>query len=388
MKRMKMPAKFQHPKYSTDEEPIVLSKPTMDILLRQDHSGDLIALYVFYYYTAKWQKTNQPKATTQYTAKGLGWTEDRVRKRKNILKQLKLIEDIEVRGKDNRIIGHFIHVNFIWSRQNFHPHDFPQSGSSHSVENSQGNALSTGNINALNTNTITVNGENLITPQYFSKFWRIYPKKADKGKAFSKWNDICSQKSWKDKRPAWKTIKLAIQRQKKSERWQNKKFIPNPTTWLNQCRWLDDPKEMVSYDSNENNTPASITQHTPDEILKSHFDSDWLLRGMKNNYKQASQLTTRGDESELANNICQLYNWIKENQDPEILGKVNDNINPPGLIKQYIIWLSDQDWINDITPQTFHFNSNLFQKMFLSMKNKELNVNVLTGKFIPSYETG
>jgi hypothetical protein len=71
-----------------------------------------------------------------------------------------------------------------------------------------------------------------------------------------------------------------------------------------------------------------------------------------------------------------------------VLTKVNDNINPSGLIRQYIAWLNDQTWLNnEISSRTFNPKNNLFSKKFLGEKNKELNINVLTGKFIPSYES-
>jgi len=226
-------------------------------------------------------------------------------------------------------------------------------------------------------------GEDFIKISHFEKFWRIYPKKTDKGKALSKWSDICSQKSWGNKRPTWKTIKLAICQQKKSERWQDRQYIPLPTTWLNQCRWLDDPSEMKSYSNNKDSAP----QQSPEEILQSHFDSDWLLKTMEANYIQASQFTMKDNASDLAESLCKLYDWIKENQSPDVLLKVNDNINPSGLIKQYITWLSSQSWIDEISSQTFDPRNNLFRKKFLESKNRELNIDVLTGQFTPSYES-
>ena len=142
--------------YPIDEEPIVLSKPLLDTFLSQPKPADLISLYCFYYYTANWQKTNQVKATTDYVAKGLVWGADRVRSSKKELIKLKLIEDIVARGKGNRVIGHYIKVNFIWkastTKDTFHPKGFPESGNVHSMENHKANTLSTNNINALNTN--------------------------------------------------------------------------------------------------------------------------------------------------------------------------------------------------------------------------------------------
>lgn len=108
---------MSHYDYDVNEEPIVFSKHVSDYLLSQPKAGNLIALYFFYYYTAKWQKTNQPKATTEYVAKGLGWSDDFVRKYKNCLIDLKLIKNVVQKDEEGKIIGHFIKVNFIWSKE-------------------------------------------------------------------------------------------------------------------------------------------------------------------------------------------------------------------------------------------------------------------------------
>jgi hypothetical protein len=84
-----------------------------------------------------------------------------------------------------------------------------------------------------------------ITPNQFFEFWELYPKKADKGKALTAWNKLCDKKD----KPAWRDVRKAIIEQKKTPRWNNKQFIPLPTTWLNQSRWLDDPAEMTTWDN-------------------------------------------------------------------------------------------------------------------------------------------
>jgi hypothetical protein len=45
---------------------VCITKQTLDKLLRQPRSDDIIALYLFYSYTAMWQGTNQPYATVGY----------------------------------------------------------------------------------------------------------------------------------------------------------------------------------------------------------------------------------------------------------------------------------------------------------------------------------
>jgi hypothetical protein len=86
-----------------------------------------------------------------------------------------------------------------------------------------------------------------IVPNLFETFWKLYPRKVIKGKAFTSWNKLC-KKSPKE-RPTWKVIKNAIKEQKESEQWQTSKYIPHPSTWLNQSRWMDDPNDLKGYNS-------------------------------------------------------------------------------------------------------------------------------------------
>ena len=142
--------------YNIEDEPIVIHKSIIDKFLKKDKPGDLIALYLFYYYTAKWQKTNQPKSTTGYSANGLKWTKNRIRKAKQQLIEIGLIEDIQSRDDQNKVTGHYIKVKFIWSQNKTeeiksHPNDFPQGGFDHSVEKNNPNALSSNSLNALNS---------------------------------------------------------------------------------------------------------------------------------------------------------------------------------------------------------------------------------------------
>ncbi len=102
----------------------------------------------------------------------------------------------------------------------------------------------------------------------FDKFWELYPKKTDKGKVLTLWKQLCHQKDT----PNWVEMKNAIELQMKTDRWKKTKFIPNPTTWLNQKRWLDDPKEMKNFEFDEKKPTtigykkSTLTYKTP-EIL-------------------------------------------------------------------------------------------------------------------------
>lgn len=161
--------------YDLAEEPIVISKGLIDLLLREDHYSDLIGLYTFYYYTAKWQRTNQVRAVTGYVAKALNWTEERVQKRKNSLRSLGLIEDIRTRTNGGKMGKNYIRVKFIWGKEavnrllneptisnsnhppeirgsGHHYPDLPGGGFNQGVVNPGINALSANRENALSAN--------------------------------------------------------------------------------------------------------------------------------------------------------------------------------------------------------------------------------------------
>jgi hypothetical protein len=67
---------------------------TLQRLMSQKKSDELLALYCFYAKTATIQKTQSIYSTTSFTAKGLGWNEDKVRRVKKRLIALKLVEDV------------------------------------------------------------------------------------------------------------------------------------------------------------------------------------------------------------------------------------------------------------------------------------------------------
>lgn len=155
---------------------IILPKQTMDIFLREENPAELIALYSFYYYTAKWQETNQPKCTASYAAKGLHWGERKVNKVNKRLKEIGLIEPVKHKSQSGKISGHFIKVKFIFSsntenrihtvkneRYGYENHtvNFPQCGTNHGVEDSMTNALSTNNKNPLNKNNLNALSNNI-----------------------------------------------------------------------------------------------------------------------------------------------------------------------------------------------------------------------------------
>lgn len=77
------------------------------------------------------------------------------------------------------------------------------------------------------------------TEEAFETFWVAYPKKVGKKDAFRAFQKVPASD-----RPL---LVPAVEMQKQSRQWQSEggRFIPNPATWLNQGRWLDEGMDEV-----------------------------------------------------------------------------------------------------------------------------------------------
>jgi uncharacterized protein YdaU (DUF1376 family) len=73
-------------------------------------------------------------------------------------------------------------------------------------------------------------------PPGFSEFWNAYPRKVGKEKAFLEWKKRRPDRAMLD------VMLAAIATQKQSRDWlkDHGEFIPHPSTWLHQGRWLDE----------------------------------------------------------------------------------------------------------------------------------------------------
>jgi hypothetical protein len=89
-----------------------------------------------------------------------------------------------------------------------------------------------------NKNKESTHPNKKITPDQFEEFWKLYPRKVGKPTAKQRWVAL-SKKPSKDQ-PDFDTIKKAIQEQSKSDQWQDPKYIPHPSTWINGERWEDE----------------------------------------------------------------------------------------------------------------------------------------------------
>jgi len=178
--------------YNIDQEPIVLSKPLIDLILKQKNPADLIALYTFYYYTANWQKTNKIGATVSYVAKGLKWGMDKTRDRRKQLKAIGLIEDKTQAKKGERGFGKsYVGVKFIWTQEKANNvlGDLCAPRNTHHVK-SDTNALRDSNRNALRDSKqmqgknlgLTNQGNKLNLPKHLAI--ELFPKKFQRDERF------------------------------------------------------------------------------------------------------------------------------------------------------------------------------------------------------------
>lgn len=86
----------------------------------------------------------------------------------------------------------------------------------------------------------------------FEKFWNAYPRKVGRNSAYQKFIKIL------DEVDAEILIK-AVEAQKQN--WDDPKFIPHPTTWLNQGRWKDEADEKLEPQKPQKAQLGKITYH-------------------------------------------------------------------------------------------------------------------------------
>lgn len=109
----------------------------------------------------------------------------------------------------------------------------------------------------------------------FDEWWETYPRKEGKGKA---------RDAWRAKRltPAdVPRLTSAVERQRHTEQWQREggRFIPHPSTWLNQERWDDEPEIVVVAGARA--SPNGHYRPSPDEKFARSVESLARVTGLK-----------------------------------------------------------------------------------------------------------
>jgi hypothetical protein len=107
------------------------------------------------------------------------------------------------------------------------------------IDNTVNNSLITKNNSSSSTSSSIAHSSDIYTSS-FNKFWEFYPRKVGKKKALQEWNKINHDDELLTR------ILESLEKQIKTQQWDNKKFIPHPATWLRQDRW-DDIIETESY---------------------------------------------------------------------------------------------------------------------------------------------
>ena len=103
--------------------------------------------------------------------------------------------------------------------------------------------------NIKNNKSIVLKNENYT--EDFERFWSMYPRKENKKNAFRIWTKLKVSNELLEK-----ILKFIIYKIKYSEQWQDIKYIPMPTTFLNGKRWEDEVdfnKYSNEYEHSDNN---------------------------------------------------------------------------------------------------------------------------------------
>ena len=74
----------------------------------------------------------------------------------------------------------------------------------------------------------------ILADRAFDTFWEAYPRKVKKKEARKKFQAVFPKKV------SLERLLTALEEHKHSEQWKDVKFIPHPSTWLNQERWEDE----------------------------------------------------------------------------------------------------------------------------------------------------
>lgn len=121
----------------------------------------------------------------------------------------------------------------------------------------------------------------------FETFWKEYPRKDAKQPA---------RKKWMTKNPPMDKVMAALRKQKQS--WNDPKYIPMASTWLNQERWND---EGVTLPSEEDDVKVDkFDGYGP----LSHSERSYLLDGCLDDFIEYDGITvTRKDALERRRHI-------------------------------------------------------------------------------------
>jgi len=109
--------------------------------------------------------------------------------------------------------------------------NFTESRRNNITGKNQYTTKKTGHTTKHMTNHMENENENVII-NTFNKFWEKYPKKVNKKNAEKSWLKINTAE--------YDKIFQSLEKYIVCKQWQDKQFIPMPSTWLDQERWNDE----------------------------------------------------------------------------------------------------------------------------------------------------
>lgn len=103
----------------------------------------------------------------------------------------------------------------------------------------------------------------------FSSFWDLYPRHEKRPKAETTWKNL----TIKDQKAAMAALPSHI------EVWDNPKYIPHATSWLNQKRWEDDLGSVTKPSSNFEKEVAALAKRMkkPVKAIKAFYEERGFL---------------------------------------------------------------------------------------------------------------
>ena len=207
--------------YNKQQEPMVLYPATYAKLLSMNNP-DVIALFTFYYYTAKYQETMSIRCTVSFASKGLGLTKDRIRKAKALLVTAGFIQEKQEHSTDGTFKQGYIILSLAHTPHYGIPdYGYPDSGKQET--------------NAYTSNKRKkkiIKKENY--SEVFEELWEMYPKKKGKAQAYESWKCMTED----EQSEARVKLKEYVQEQEASN--TELVYYKNLSTWLNQRRWEDE----------------------------------------------------------------------------------------------------------------------------------------------------
>jgi uncharacterized protein YdaU (DUF1376 family) len=105
------------------------------------------------------------------------------------------------------------------------------------------NAMPTHSERNANHKPLTINHKpltNIDIHDDFERFWNAYPKKVGRQAALKAWNKT---------KLNIEEVLIALDWQKETDQWYKNggQFIPNPATWINQGRYMDERPEQITF---------------------------------------------------------------------------------------------------------------------------------------------